>query len=73
MMVKLLTVLRNRKVKQQKAGCTMEEAMRTAMQVRITMKPKFVTVFAVLNFQLLLFHVHTKTEKYNKSMFKKYS
>ena len=38
------------KVKQEKAGCTMEEVMRTAMQVRMTMEPKFVTVLAVVNF-----------------------
>ena len=37
MMVKPPTVLLNSKVKQEKAGCMMEEVERTAMQIRMTL------------------------------------
>ena len=47
MMVKPPTVLLNPKVKPQKAGCMMEEAKSTAMQVRMTMEQKFLTVLSV--------------------------
>ena len=50
MMVKQLTVLLNPKLKHDKAGCTMEEAKRKAMQLRMTLEPKSMTVLAVCFF-----------------------
>ena len=50
------TVLLNPKVKQEKAGCTTEEAKRTAMQVRMTMDPKSSTVLSVCSFFTSFFY-----------------
>ena len=55
MMVKPPTVLLNPKVKQEKAGCTMEEAKRKAMQLRMTLEPTSMTVLAVCSFLTIFF------------------
>ena len=66
------TVLLNPKVKKEKADCMMEGAKRAAMQVKMTLEPKPLTIYSFLtSFFLSMFTL--KLKKYNRSMLKKKS